>query len=348
MRIPRNLAHYDRNVRSEESDMTRLSSLDAALDVARRLPLIQLAEYPTPVQELARLRASLGAKVRLLVKRDDAISFAFGGNKVRKLELVAAAAMASGADTLVTAGAVQSNHARVTAATAAKLGLDCVIVASGTPASTGNALLDRLLGARVEHVTAPSEREPRMHAVAERLSLQGRRPFLIPVGASNATGALAYVRAVDELAQQGPPPDVIVHASSSAGTQAGLVVGCRLLRLPTRVVGISADEAAEPLRVRVTALVRDVVERLRLSSDDLPSEPAVEVDDGFVGPGYGVPTDASREAVELAARAEALFLDPTYTSKAMAGLIAYLRDRRLGEGATVLFWHTGGQVGLFA
>ena len=334
--------------RDVEAGMTRSSSLAAALDIARGLPSIQLAAYPTPVEDLARLRASLDTSVRLLIKRDDALSFAFGGNKVRKIELVAAEAIESGADTLVTAGAVQSNHARVTAAAAAKLGLGCVIVASGGPASTANALLDRLLGARVEHVPSSLEREPRMQAVAERLARDGRRPFVIPVGASNATGALAYVRAIDELARQGPPPDVIVHASSSAGTQAGLVTGCRLLEWPTRIIGISADEAAETLCARVQALVRDATRRLGLSPEDLPSEPAVEVDDGFVGPGYGRPTDPSREAIEVMARTEAVFLDPTYTSKAMAGLIAHLRSGRLRPGATVLFWHTGGQVGLFA
>ena len=298
---------------------------------------------------MPRLRAALGGGPQLLIKRDDAIAFGFGGNKVRKLALVAARAQAEGADTLITAGGVQSNHARATAATAAKLGMRAVLVANGTPppAPTANALLDRLLGAEVVHVATREARAPKMEEIAARLRAEGRRPFTIPIGASTPLGALGYVLAVAELVEQIPPPDVIVHSTSSGGTQAGLVAGCRLLDLPTRVIGVSADDSAASLQSTIATIGSGVAELLGTDDDRTPP-PAIEVDDEFVGDGYGIPTTASREAVDLAARCEAIFLDPTYTAKAMAALIARVRQRRFKDSETVLFWHTGGQVALFA
>jgi 1-aminocyclopropane-1-carboxylate deaminase/D-cysteine desulfhydrase-like pyridoxal-dependent ACC family enzyme len=297
-----------------------------------------------------RLRAALGARPRLLVKRDDAISVGFGGNKIRKLRLVAAQALALGADTLVTTGGVQSNHCRATAAVAAKLGLRCVIVANGDPQPrpTANALLDQLLGAELEYVGTREERAPRLQAAAARLSSAGRRPFVIPLGASTPLGALGFLDAIAELLRQTEPPDVIVHATSSGGTQAGLAAGCALYGLKTQVVGISADDPAAALAANIRGIVAGMGELLPLDAARLAASIAVEVDDGFVGAGYGVATDASREAQQLAARTEALFVDHTYTAKALAGLIAYLRAGRFAADQTVLFWHTGGQVGLFA
>ncbi|HMF94171.1 MAG TPA: D-cysteine desulfhydrase family protein [Vicinamibacterales bacterium] len=319
-----------------------------------RFPSLPLVAVPTLVEPLPRLREALGGGPRLLIKRDDAIAFGFGGNKVRKLALVAAHAQADGADTLITAGGVQSNHARATAAAAARLGMRAVLVANGSAPEppTANALLDRLLGAEIVYVDSRDQRAPKMDEVASRLRREGRRPFTIPVGASTPLGALGYVLAVAELVEQIPPPDVVIHATSSGGTQAGLVAGCQLLGLPTRVVGISADESAAALESTIATIVGGVgdliggpsaVARGRQLSDD-----AIKVDDSFVGEGYGFPTAASREAIDLAARCEAIFLDPTYTAKAMAGLIASVRDGRFTESETVLFWHTGGQVGLFA
>jgi D-cysteine desulfhydrase len=245
---------------------------------------------------------------------------------------------------------VQSNHARATAAAAAKLGMRAVLVANGDPPPklTANALLDRLLGAEVVYVPTRDERAPEMARIDERLRADGRRPYIIPIGASMPLGALGFVLAVAELVDQMPSPDVIVHASSSGGTQAGLVAGCRLLGLSTRVLGISADAPAPALQTEVRAIVRGVLELLSLDVDHFSRRTSIEVDDTFVGDGYGVPTDASREALGLAARSEALFLDPVYTAKAMAGLIAYVRQQRFTEKQTVLFWHTGGQVALFA
>jgi D-cysteine desulfhydrase len=315
-----------------------------------RFPVLPLVSAPTPVEPMPRLRDALGGGPRLLIKRDDAIAFAFGGNKVRKLALVGARARAEGADTLITAGGVQSNHARVTAAAAAKLGMRAVLVANGVEAGrpTANALLDRLLGAEVVHVATRDDRAATMAEIASQLRAAGRRPFTIPIGASTPLGALGYVHAVAELVDQIDPPDVIVHASSSGGTQAGLVAGCRLLGLPTRVVGISADEPASALQAQVRALVSGIADLLVIDQYVLSKGTPIEVDDRFVGDGYGVPTDASREAIELLARTEAIFLDPTYTAKAMAALIAYVRQQKLAEPQTVLFWHTGGQVALFA
>jgi L-cysteate sulfo-lyase len=315
-----------------------------------RFPSLPLLAAPTIIEPLPRLSTLLGGGPRLLVKRDDAIAFAFGGNKVRKLSLVAARAKAEGADTLITAGGIQSNHARVTAAAAAKLGLRAILVANGEPPETptANARLDALLGADVVYVASREERAPKIIELAASLRSAGRKPYAIPIGASMPLGALGFVLAVLELLEQMPPPDVIVHSTSSGGTQAGLVAGCRLLGLPTRILGISADAAAGELQSEVRAIVRGIFELLDLDPSSYSRGTAIEVDDSFVGDGYGLPTDASCEAIDLTARTEALFLDPTYTAKAMAGLIAYVRQRRFVEKQTILFWHTGGQVTLFA
>jgi D-cysteine desulfhydrase family pyridoxal phosphate-dependent enzyme len=314
------------------------------------LPSIPLVAGPSPVEELHRLRTALGGGPRLLVKRDDALPFAFGGNKVRKMQLVAADALARGADTLITSGGIQSNHARVTAAAAAKLGLSCVVVANGAAQDhpTANALLDRLLGAQVRYVAERTERAPAMAAAAEELRRAGRHPYVIPIGASTPLGAAAFVSAIEELRQQLPKaPDVIVHSTSSGGTQAGLAAGCVLAAAGTRVVGISADERSAALERDIRQILEGVPALLGLPDATFASA-AVEVDDRFVGGGYGVPTPESVEAIELLARTEALFLDPTYTAKAMAGLLARLRGGEFRDDETVLFWHTGGQVGLFA
>jgi D-cysteine desulfhydrase family pyridoxal phosphate-dependent enzyme len=315
-----------------------------------RLPSLPFVTAPTPVEPMPSLSRSLGAGPSLFIKRDDAIPFGFGGNKVRKLALVAARAVGDGADTLITAGGVQSNHARATAAAAAKLGLRAVLVANGKAPEplTANALLDHLLGAEVVYVPSREDRSPMMSQVAERLRHEGRRPYTIPIGASTPLGALGFVLAVAELVDQIGAPDVIVHSTSSGGTQAGLVAGCRLLELPTRVLGISADDGAASLQSQVSAIISGIAELLDLDPASLARGTAVEVDDRFVGDGYGIPTSESREALQLAARSEAIFLDPTYTAKAMAGLIAYVRQQKFKECQTVLFWHTGGQVGLFA
>jgi 1-aminocyclopropane-1-carboxylate deaminase/D-cysteine desulfhydrase-like pyridoxal-dependent ACC family enzyme len=317
-----------------------------ALERLRELPRLPLTLAPTPIEELARLRDALGTASQLLVKRDDAIPFGFGGNKVRKLHVVAAQALAEGADTLITTGGVQSNHARATAAVAARLGLGCVLVANGSaqPKPTANALLDRLLGADVRYVATRDDRAPAMQQAAAELRARGRKPFVIPLGASTAHGAAAYALAVGELLQQGSAPDTIVLSSSSGGTHAGLLAGCALHGLSTRVIGVSADDPSAAIAGEIARILHDLGNLL-----DAPGafgNVDIEIDDTRVGGGYGVATPESTEAIELCARREALFLDPTYTGKAMAGLIARARAGALK--GTTLFWHTGGQVALFA
>jgi D-cysteine desulfhydrase family pyridoxal phosphate-dependent enzyme len=326
--------------------VVRPSDLRACVE---RLPRAPLLNQPTPVDELSRLRDALGASPRLLIKRDDAIPFGFGGNKVRKLAFVAGRAVADGADLLITCGGVQSNHARATAAAAAYLGLRCALVANGEPPQrlTGNALLDDLLGARVHYVAGRDDRAPAMERITTEARREGRRPFVIPLGASTPLGALGFVHAVAELADQIDPPDVIVHATSSGGTQAGLVAGCRALGWRTRVFGISADETPERLAPDVQSIIAgfsELVPELAASSIGGP----IEIDSAFVGEGYGIPTPKSRSALQLLGRTEAIFLDPTYTSKAMAGLLAHLARGSFNGCRSVLFWHTGGQAGLFA
>jgi D-cysteine desulfhydrase family pyridoxal phosphate-dependent enzyme len=313
-------------------------------------PSVALAAAPSPVEELRSLRHALGGGPRLLVKRDDMLSFAFGGNKVRKMQLVAAEALGAGADTLITCGGVQSNHARVTAAAAARLGLKCILVVNGAPQEkpTANALLERLIGAEIRYVFDRASRVPAMEAAAEELRRAGRRPYVIPLGASTPLGASAFVPAILELRQQlRATPDVIVHSTSSGGTQAGLLAGCLVAGSGTRVIGISADEASGALEREIRRILDGVPELLGLPGGAFGSA-VVEVDDRFVGEGYGLPTPESVEAIELLARTEALFLDPTYTAKAMAGLLARLRAGEFRDDLTVLFWHTGGQVALFA
>jgi 1-aminocyclopropane-1-carboxylate deaminase/D-cysteine desulfhydrase-like pyridoxal-dependent ACC family enzyme len=316
------------------------------------LPMEPLAPHATPVDQLARLAAAIGAPptLRLLMKRDDLLSFGAGGNKVRKMQTVVREARAAGADALVTCGGAQSNHARVTAATGAALGMRVVLVLNGTAPDTptGNAKLDRLLGAEIRYVAGRDQREPAMAQAAADLRTAGHRPFVVPLGASTPTGAMGVARAVAELAAAAVSPDVIVHASSSGGTQAGLVAGCALFGLRSRVIGISADEPAASLRQIVRGLLEGMGERLGAKPATLGADREIEVDDSEVGDGYGIPTPASNEALELLARREGILLDPVYTAKAMAGLIARVRAGTLAESGTVLFWHTGGQTGYFA
>ncbi len=310
---------------------------------------LSLADAPSPCEELHRLPRALQSAARLFMKRDDSIAFAFGGNKVRKLRFVAAHAKASGADTLITTGAVQSNHARVTAAVAAKFGMKCILVVNGVRPvrATGNALLDQLLGAEVRYVVGRQDRPVEMERAAEDTRARGGVPFVIPLGASTPLGAVAFVAAIDELSRQIDPPDVIIHSSSSGGTQAGLIAGCALAGWRTQVIGVSADEPSASLEATVRTLLTGL-EKLLDCGEGRFASASVVVDDRFVGEGYGKPTAASRAAIELLARTEAIFLDPTYTSKAMAGLIARARRGEFREGSTVLFWHTGGQVALFS
>jgi len=322
-----------------------------ALATLMSSPAILLATHPSPIEELTRLSAALGLTYapRLFIKRDDLLSFACGGNKVRKMQAVAAEAVASGADTLITCGGVQSNHARVTAATGAVLGLKVVLVVNGTAqaTATGNARLDTLFGADVRYVANRDERDATMQSVAADLRAAGRRPFIVPLGASTATGAIGFAKGVAEIAG-GVKPTVILHSSSSGGTQAGLIAGCALLGVRSRVIGISADETSSSLTKTVGTLLDEMATRLGAKRQTIAGDDPIEVDDAQIGGGYGVPTAASTEALTLLARTEGILLDPVYTAKAMAGLIARLRAGAFASSDTILFWHTGGQPGYFA
>ena len=325
--------------------------VSTALASLTSLPRVTLAPHPTPIDTLARLRSVLGSSCpSLYKKRDDLLSFGMGGNKVRKLQTVLAEAIAAGADTLVTCGGLQSNHCRATAAAGAALGLRVVLVVNGIEQSrpTANALLDRLFGAEVRYTSSREERTSTMDAVANELTAAGRRPYVIPLGASTPLGAAGFALGIQEVLTSGLRPDVIVHSTSSGGTQAGLIAGCALYGLKARVVGISADEPSAALAATVRGIVESLAERLGGSHASLGADREVDIDDRFVGEGYGVPTDASREALSLLARHEGIVLDPVYTAKAMAALIERVRRDSFSAGETILFWHTGGQVGLFA
>lgn len=329
-----------------------------ALASLMSMKTVPLAAGPSPIQPMPRLQAALGPSCpKLFVKRDDLLTFACGGNKVRKMEAVAAEAAAAHADTLITCGGMQSNHARVTAAVGACLGLRVVLVLNGHSTGagpthperlTGNVLLDTIFGADIRYVPDRADRAPAMDAAADELRARGRRPFIVPLGASTATGALGFARGLAEVGTAVLKPTVIVHASSSAGTQAGMIAGAALLGMRARVVGISADAASKDLQADVRRLLGQMAERLGATPATIGADQEIEVDDRFVGEGYGLPTDASREALSLAARCEGMVLDPVYTAKAMAGLIGRIRAGEMRQDESVLFWHTGGVPGLFA
>jgi D-cysteine desulfhydrase family pyridoxal phosphate-dependent enzyme len=308
-----------------------------------------MAHLPTPVELLERFSAHLGGP-RLLIKRDDQTGLATGGNKTRKLEFLVGEALAGRADVLVTGGAPQSNHARQTAAAAAKTGLRCVLVLRGQepPARTGNLLLDELLGAEI-HWAGERDVTLALQETAEELWSTGGRPALIPIGGSNPVGASGYVAAMDELVVQldamDEQVDVIVFASSSGGTQAGLVVGARALGFHGRVLGISVDKPKEHLAPHVAGLATETAAHLGQSLTFAPAD--IEVDDAYLGGGYAVVGEPEREAIRLFARTEGLLLDPVYTGRAAAGLIDLIRKGRFTRDETVLFWHTGGTAGLF-
>jgi 1-aminocyclopropane-1-carboxylate deaminase/D-cysteine desulfhydrase-like pyridoxal-dependent ACC family enzyme len=298
------------------------------------------------VLRLERFEAAIRSPWPIFIKRDDAIPFGFGGNKVRKLELVMAEALRIGATCVITCGGVQSNHCRATAAAAARLDLGCHVVLSGDrPANlSGNTRLDELFGAVLHFVPGRLDRPHRMNEIAAELEEEGETPFLIPLGASTPLGAVGLALGFLELVDQGHHPNILVHASSSGGTQGGLLAGAALAGLDVRVIGVSADEPAASLAATVESLEQGVLD---LARSRAPLRRA-EVNDRFVGEGYGVPTEASNEAQRLLARSEAIVVDHTYTAKAMAGLVALVREGSLPRESSILFWHTGGQVGVLA
>ncbi len=308
---------------------------------------LNFAHLPTPIEEMPRLSAALGGP-RLLVKRDDQTGLAFGGNKTRKLEFLVAEAQQQGAKTLVSAGAMQSNHCRQTAAAAARFGFDCILVLTGElqGRASANLLLDELFGAHIVPVADRADRERVLQETFDQATWEGRRPYLVPYGGSSTTGALGYAFAMDEFMKQSAPADWIVFGTSSGGTHAGLVLGQRMFGYKGKILGISIDESEDWLKSHVAALASATSERLGPRIEFTPQD--VLATDAYCRAGYGVLTDAEREAVKLFARSEGLLLDPVYTGRAAAGLIDLIRKGYFRTEDTVLFWHTGGQPALFA
>lgn len=326
-----------------------------------RRPRVPLAVLPTPITDAVRLREALGGPARcprILIKRDDLTGLGLGGNKARKLEYLVADALAHGAHTLITTGAVQSNHARMTAAAARIAGLRCILVLtahSESPALEGNLLLDHLFGAEIRLVASVDK----MLAVGDDASVvaqavadehaAGRVPYVIPVGGSSPVGTLGYVHGTDELVAQlqalQVSPSRLYYASGSRGTQAGLTLGAKLSHAPYRLwgVAVSAGEAEKIERARRAANEAAVLlgVDVRVTTEDLFTE------QGFIGDGYGIPTAEGLAAIELLAQTEAVLLDPCYTSKGCAALLRHVREGAIGPDETVVFLHTGGAPALF-
>ncbi len=327
------------------------------IDRLEQVPRLTLAHLPTPIERMDRFSQHLGGPT-VYVKRDDCTGLGFGGNKVRKLELLLADALAQGATVLVSGGVVQSNTLRQVAAAAAKLGLQCHLavmtgrVARTDPdyAETGNFLLDRLFGAQCKLVEWAPRRNDAITALADRLRAQGSRPYVIPYGGSTVLGALGYVRCAIELSSQlrerNLRLDAIVLASGTGGTQAGLLVGLAALGSRIPVIGIDIDAEPERVRQDVTRLTIETAEFLGVG--DAVSEGDIEVIGGYAGEQYGLPTPGMVDAVTLAAQLEGLLLDPVYSGKGLAGLTGLIRAGRFPRSAHVLFVHTGGAPALFA
>ncbi len=308
-------------------------------------PRLRLGTLPTPVEPLPRLSARLGCQ--LFVKRDDMTGIAFGGNKVRKLEFVLADAVAHGAKTIITVGAVQSNHCRITAALSAKLGLHCILVLSGSPPENpnGNLLLDYLLGTEIVWSTR-EQRDEMLKQTFDEAWAAGKRPFLIPLGASTPVGTLGYLEGFREFIQQGVEVDWIVVASSSAGTQAGLVLGAIQAGWNGRILGISIDHKASVLQDMVAELAMETADRVRQKFRI--SRDMIHVSADYLGDGYGIMGQSEKDAIQMFAREEGLFLDPVYTGRAAAGMLDLAANGFFKPHERILFWHTGGTPALFA
>ncbi|MBN1536555.1 MAG: D-cysteine desulfhydrase family protein [Anaerolineales bacterium] len=338
----------------------------------KEIPRICFAHLPTYIEFLPRISAYLGG-ARIYIKRDDQTGLAFGGNKTRKLEYLVADAQANNAKTLITAGAIQSNHCRQTAAAAAKFGFECILVLTGQDLKSkmsqeplvrgnqlsdpnilppsGNLLLDYLFGAQIVWTT-PDQRENALQDAYTKAEKQSKRPYLIPYGGSNPIGAMGYVTAMQELTQQLKSntalayPHWIVFPSSSGGTQAGLTLGARLFGYRGKVLGISVDEPQTVLKERVAQLAnmsaKFVEEKRTFTVDE------ILVNDHYLGGGYGVMGKPEQEAIQLFGKYEGIILDPVYTGRAAAGLIDLVRTGFFSSDEVILFWHTGGSSAIFA
>jgi D-cysteine desulfhydrase family pyridoxal phosphate-dependent enzyme len=311
------------------------------------IPRLNFAHLPTPIETLPRLSEALGGP-RLLIKRDDQTGLAFGGNKTRKLEFLVAEARDRGAKTLISGGALQSNHCRQTAAAAARFGFECILVLTGDipEQPSANLLLDQLFGAQVVYVSDRKDRDRILQQTFDHAAEKGMKPYLVPYGGSSPTGALGYAFAMKELMDQNVHADWIVLATSSGGTHAGLVLGQQVFGYKGKVLGFSIDESEEWLRTHVSELASSASEKLGNRIEFTPDEVLANAD--YCKAGYGVLAEPEREAIHLFARHEGILLDPVYTGRAAAGMIDLIRKEFFKKDETVLFLHTGGQPALFA
>lgn len=335
-----------------------------AREALEKIPRIICGTFPTPLEELKRLREVLGENCpRLFIKRDDYSGTGFGGNKLRKLDYAIAEELERGTRTIITVGGEKSNHARVTAAVCAKLGLRCILVLNkATAGNSDHSKSDKFIsasrfvyemfGAQVRWVMSRDEREPAARQLVETLNGEGEKAAYLPLGLSYPLGALGFVQAVREAAAQffyaaGTAPDYIFHSSSSGGTQAGIVAGCRLFGFEkTKVIGVSPDDPSNEIAERIADIANGIYGKLQIQCQPIKLD-EITVLDKFIGRGYGIETEASKNAAQLLARTEGIILDPIYTAKAMAALLEWIKEGKLKREDKVLFWHTGGQLAYF-
>lgn len=321
-----------------------------------QFPRVPLAHLPTPLEHLPRLSEHLGGP-DIYVKRDDCTGLATGGNKTRKLEFSMGEAVELGADTIITVGAIQSNHVRQTAAAACKLGMRCEVLLEhriGKPSTTyttsGNVFLDKIFGANLREYPGGTDFDAAMATVAEEVRSAGGHPYIIPGGASNTVGALGYVDCGIELLQQFSETaleiDHIVTATGSAGTHAGLAVGLRGSGSDIPILGIGVNAPQDVQEERVFKLAVETADLVGASGCVVRED--IIADCNYIGPGYGQPTESMNEAILMLARLEGLLFDPVYSGKALAGMIDYVRRGRFTKGQKIVFLHTGGSAGLFA
>ena len=320
-----------------------------------RFPRVSLAHLPTPLEHLPRLSKHLGGP-EIYVKRDDCTGLGTGGNKTRKLEFLVADAIEKGADVIITQGAVQSNHARQTAAAACKVGMSCELIFEKRVADaddaynrSGNVLLDRIFGANIREVEKGTDMNQAMEDLADELRDQGKTPYIVPGGGSNPIGALGYVDCVLEFQSQanrdGIVIDHVVHATGSAGTQAGLIVGLKASTAGIPLLGIGVNAPKDVQEEKVWALAQETAEYVGAPGCVQRDDIVANCD--YVGDGYGLPTQAMNDAVMLLARLEGLLFDPVYSGKGLAGMIDLVKKGYFGDAKAILFVHTGGVAGLF-
>lgn len=325
--------------------------MNKAINIFKNKKKVSLAPLFSPIEKCERIKKVIPELPNLFIKRDDFIGSLVWGNKLRKLEYTLSDAEAKGADTILTYGGVQSNHARITAQVSKRMGFDCILIMNGDRPEkpTANFTIVDFLQIPIHYVSTRQERHPKMMEVAEQLKQQGKHPYCVPLGASDDIGSWGFVNAIDEVLQQqkelGVTFDYIIHSGSSGGTQAGMMVGKKLFELnELKIISVSADDPAESIRYSVMAAAQPMLQELGLP---VLERSEVVVDENYFGDGYAVPTSLSSFASDSFAKLEGITLDGTYTSKAMAAVIDYSRKGMFQPTDNILFWHTGGLLNMF-